>query len=381
MTHEHATPARFRLHVPDETLRDLAERLGRTRWPDEAAGSGWEYGTDLSYLKSLVDHWRSAFDWRKHESEINRFEQYKVKLGGVDVHFIHEQGRGPRPLPLLISHGWPGSVFEFHKLIPMLVDPARFGADPGDAFTVVAPSLPGYTLSFAPGRRFSDEESAALLAPLMTDILGYTRFGTHGGDRGAFVTSRIACDHPESVIGIHLTLLAVRRDFKFENPSEEERRFLDDFNRWMKEESGYMWMQGTRPQTLAYGVTDSPVGLAAWMVEKFYRWTGRPDLDSYFGRDLLLTAIMLYWVTGSIGSSFWPYYARAHGPWPIPDRVRVPMGYAELARELVRPPRSVADSVYADIRRWSRIESGHFPALEQPEALAREIREFFKPLR
>src|SRR5262249_2293051 len=156
-------------------------------------------------------------------------------------------------------------------------------------------------------------------APLMTEVLGYDRFGTHGGDRGAFVTSRVAHDHPERVAGIHLTLLAVRRGFKFENPSEDERRFLGAFDRWMKEESGYMWMQGSRPQTLAYGVTDSPVGLAAWMVEKFYRWSGQPDLDACFDRDVLLTAIMLYWVTGSIGSSFWPYYARAHGPWPIPD--------------------------------------------------------------
>src|SRR5262245_37945433 len=198
-----AAPTRFRLRVPEETLHDLGERLARTRWPDEAPDSGWQQGTDLAYLRSLVDYWRAGYDWRKHEDAINRFEQYKVKLGGIDVHFIHEPGRGPRPMPLLISHGWPGSVFEFHKLIPMLADPERFGADPADAFTVVAPSLPGYTLSFASGRRFSDEESAALLAPLMTDVLGYTRFGTHGGDRGAFVTSRLAFDHPERVAVIH----------------------------------------------------------------------------------------------------------------------------------------------------------------------------------
>jgi len=290
-------------------------------------------------------------------------------------------------MPLLLSHGWPGSVVEFRKLIPMLCDPARFGADPRDAFTVVAPSLPGYTLSFKPGqKRFGVEEMAEVFASLMTDVLGYRRFGAQGGDWGAFVTSRLGLQFAERVIGIHLNLLAVRRDPKMvASPTPEEAAFLRELVHWLKEETGYQWIQGTRPQTLAFGLTDSPAGLAAWIVEKFHAWTdndGEPE--SAVSRDDMLANITLYWVTGAIGSSFWPYHARMHGPWPIPEgsTVAVPAGYAEFPKEILRPPRSVAELVYTDIRRWTKMaKGGHFAALEQPEALAREIREFFRPLR
>jgi len=276
---------------------------------------------------------------------------------------------------------------EFHKLIPMLCDPARFGGDPADAFTVVAPSLPGYTLSFRPGqKRFGVEEIAEALASLMTDVLGFERFGAQGGDWGAFVSSRLGYEFPERMIGIHLNLLAVRRDPKMlENPSREERAYLAELGEWLKEETGYQWIQGTRPQTLAFALSDSPVGLAAWIVEKFRAWTDcGGDPESAVTRDEMLTNITLYWVTGAIGSSFWPYYARMHRPWPIPEgaTISVPTGYAEFPKEILRPSRSVAERVYTDIRRWSRMDrGGHFAALEQPEALANEIRGFFRPLR
>jgi len=380
------SPKPFRIHVSDDILSDLRERLKRTRWPDEVPGAGWACGTDLAYLKALVTYWHDHFDWRKQEVELNRFRQYVVPLAGIDLHFIHEPGHGPNPMPLLISHGWPGSVFEFHNLIPMLTDPARFGADPADSFTVVAPSLPGYTFSFKPNQqRFGVEHIAEVFAQLMTDVLGYERFAAQGGDWGSFVTSRLACDVPQRLYGIHLNLLAVRRDPDVLNsPTDEERRYLEELNHWIKEEIGYQWIQGTKPQTLSYGLTDSPVGLAAWIVEKFYTWSDcRGDLDAYLGRDTILTNIMLYWATGAIGSSFWPYYARLHGPWPIPDnrRIEVPTGYVEFPKEILRPPRSLAERVY-NIQRWTiKQRGGHFAAMEQPKMLAEEIRAFFRQFR
>jgi len=376
----------FRIHISDEILSDLRERLKRTRWPDEIPNAGWTYGTNLAYLKALVAYWRDQFDWRKQEIELNRSRQYVVQLAGIDLHFVHEPGRGPNPMPLLISHGWPGSVLEFHNLIPMLTDPERFGADPADSFTVVAPSLPGYTFSFKPHQqRFSVEQIAQVFAQLMTDVLEYRHFGAQGGDWGAFVTSRLACDIPKQLYGIHLNFLAVPRDpTGLKNPTDEERRYLEELNRFIKEEIGYQWIQGTKPQTLSYGLTDSPAGLAAWIVEKFYAWSDcRGDLDACFGRDTILTNIMLYWATGAIGSSFWPYYTRLHGPWPVTKdrRIEVPTGYVEFPKEILRPPRSVAEKVY-NIQRWSvKQRGGHFAALEQPEVLADEIRAFFRQFR
>jgi len=380
-------PTSFRLHVPEETLKDLRERLSRVRWPDEPPIEPWSTGTSVGYMRQLVDYWRDRFDWRAQEEALNRYHHFKVPLAGIDLHFIHEQGKGPNPMPLLLSHGWPGSVVEFHKILPMLTDPARFGGDPSDAFTVVAPSLPGYTMSFAPGqKRFSVEEISEVFAALMTDVLGYEKFGAQGGDWGAFVTSRLGYQFPERMIGIHINLLAVRRDPKMlTDPTPEEKVFIEQLNAFLKEETGYQWIQGTRPTTLAFGLTDSPVGLAAWIVEKFRSWTdNNGDLESALSRDEMLTNITLYWATGAIGSSFWPYYARMHGPWPIPEgaSIGVPTGYVEFPKEILRPPRSVAERSYGNIQRWTKMaKGGHFAALEQPEALAQEIRAFFRPLR
>jgi microsomal epoxide hydrolase len=379
-------PAPFELHVPDAVLADLRERLARTRWPDEPPLAPWSTGASVEYLKQLVEHWRTRFDWRREEAKLNRFRQFTVPLAGIELHFMHEPGRGPSPMPLLLSHGWPGSIIEFTELVPMLTDPARFGGDPRDAFTVVAPSLPGYTLSFKAGQaRFGVEEIAIAFRELMTDVLGYARFGAQGGDWGSFITSRLAYDNPDRLIGIHLNMLPVRRDPKMiANPTAEERRYLGELEHFLKEETGYQWIQGTKPQTLAFALTDSPAGLAAWIVEKFHRWTDHDgDPASAVPRDAMLANITLYWATAAIGSSFWPYYARMHRPWPIPEgAIRVPTGYAEFRREILLPPRSLAERVYPDLRRWTKMaRGGHFAALEQPAALAAEIREFFRPLR
>jgi microsomal epoxide hydrolase len=226
------------LEVAQQLLDDLQQRLANVRWPDEVPDNDWKYGTDLAYLKSLVDYWRDQYDWRKHEAEINSFRQYKVKLAGIDLHFIHEEGKGPAPMPLLISHGWPGSVYEFHKIMPMLTDPASNGADAADSFSVVAPSLPGYTFSFEPGQqRFSLEQIADAFDGLMTKVLGYDSYGAQGGDWGAFVTSRLGYAYPQNVVGIHLNMLAVRRDTKMlEDPTPEERQFLEELDFFLKEE-------------------------------------------------------------------------------------------------------------------------------------------------
>lgn len=380
-------PKPFIISVEDEILSDLWRRLDATRWPDEIQDSNWAFGTDLRYLKSLVHYWRTGYDWRREEAALNRFRHFTVPVDGVDLHFIHEPGEGGASFPLLLTHGWPGSIVEFHQLIPLLTHPSASGGDAQDAFTVVVPSMPGYGLSFRENqRRFGLCEIAAVFARLMTDVLGYRRFAAHGHDWGAFVSTRLGYVYPEKLAGIHITLLAVRRKrLSGRQPTDDEERFYQQLDRWLKEECGYSWIMGTKPQTLAYALTDSPVGLAAWIVEKFRAWSDcKGDLDAHFSRDVLLTNIMLYWVTGAIGSSFWPYYARLHEPWIVPpdDKVMTPMGYAEHPREILTPPRSIAELTYGNITRWTRMSSGgHFPALEAPQQLAEEIRAFFRPLR
>jgi microsomal epoxide hydrolase len=382
-----AALAPFTLEMPDEAIADLNARLDRTRFPDRTPGERWAYGTDPDWMRRAVDHWRNRFEWRAAEARLNALPQFRVALDGVDLHFIRAEGSGRDPLPLLLVHGWPGSVFEFLDIIPRLTDPARFGGDPADAVTVIAPSLPGYTLSFRPDQpRFGVEEMAATLTRLMTRVLGYERFAMQGGDWGSFVTSRIAYTHPERVVGLHLNMLPLRRDPNLvANPTPEEQEYFKDLAVFLKEETGYQWIQGTRPDTLAFGLTDSPAGLAAWIAEKFQRWSdGGGVPEGAVPLDAMLANISLYWFTGCIGASFFPYWARMHRPWPIPDGgpITVPTGYAAFPTEIVRPPRSLAERTWRDIRRWTVMErGGHFAAMEQPEALAREVLEFLRPLR
>ena len=380
-------PTPFRLHVPDSDIADLRARLARTRLPDQAPDAGWAHGTDVAYLRGLLDYWQNGFDWRAAEARLNAVPQFTVPLHGIDLHYLHVEGKGPAPMPLLLLHGWPGSVLEFLDILPRLTDPASFGGDPADAFTVIAPSLPGFGLSFRPGQpRFSVEAMADCFADLMTGVLGYPRFCVQGGDWGASIGSSLGVRHAERLIGLHLNLLMVRRDAALPpNPTEAERRYAVELAEFMKEETGYQWIQGTKPQTLAFALTDSPAGLAAWLLEKFRTWTDcGGDPQRALTRDQMLAGIALYWFTGAIGSSFWPYYARSHGPWPIPDgrTVDVPVGYAAFPREIIRPPQSIAARYYSDIRRWTEMpRGGHFAAMEQPQALAEEVRAFFRMFR
>lgn len=366
----------FRLDVPQSALDDLQARLDRVRWPDEAPAAPWRYGTSLAFMRELLAHWRQGFDWRATEAQLNAWPQFRTHIDGIELHFLHIRSARPDALPLLLSHGWPGSVLEFVKLIPLLLDAG---------FTLVVPSLPGYTLSFAEHQpRRSLPEIGAMFHTLMHDRLGYTRYGAQGGDWGSFVTAWLGAHRAPHLAGIHLNLLPLRRDAALlADPSADERRYLDELQAWLKEEAGYQAIQGTRPQTLAFALADSPTGLAAWIAEKYRAWT---DCDGDPRRaltpDEMLGNISLYWFTNCIGASFWPYYARLHGPWPIDGSIDVPTGYCEFPREILRPPREAAARVFRDIRRWSVMpRGGHFAALEQPQALAAEITAFFEGLR
>jgi pimeloyl-ACP methyl ester carboxylesterase len=383
---EKPEPKPFNITVPNDVLEDLLQRLRQTRWPDEVPGAGWQFGTSLSYMRELVDYWQDTYDWRANERLLNSFSQYQLQMDDVKLHYICQPGVGPEPLPLILIHGWPSSICEFIKILGPLTDPGRHGGDPRDAFTVVAPSLPGYGYSHETGqRRLSIEEIADLFARLMTEVLGFRRFAAQGGDWGAFVAARLAYAYPDRMAGIHLNMVplaphpADRIDL---TPGEEE--FLKASGIFLAEETGYQWIQGTKPQTLAYGLNDSPVGLAAWIAEKFYAWTDcHEGLGNILSKDDLLTNIMLYWVTRTIHSSFWLYYQLRHYPWRLGrgERIRVPTAVAAFPREILRPPREWAMRLF-NLQRWTPMRSGgHFAALEEPEAMVEDIRSFFRDWR
>ncbi len=379
----------FRVDVPEDALDDLRARLAHTRWPDEIEGAAWDYGSNLEYLQELAAYWRTQFDWRAQERLINRFDQYRTPIDGISIHFIYERGKGPNPLPLVLTHGWPGSFFEMYKLIPLLADPASHGADPADAFDVIVPSMPGYGFSDRVLQRgLTSARVAHLWAQLMTEALGYQQFVAHGGDIGAGVTSGLGRYYPDRVRGIHLTAVAD----PYLGPgapelSAAERAFVALRERWEEDEGAYSHQQGTRPQTLAYGLNDSPVGLASWIVEKFRAWSDcGGDVERRFTKDELLTNITIYWVTQTINSSIRLYYEHRHAVRPQPhaphaERISVPCGIALTTEAVDRAPREWAERTY-DVRRWTELSrGGHFLALEEPELLASELRAFFRDLR
>lgn len=380
-------PEIFRIAIPQDDLDYLQESLKRTRWPDQIPGEPWCYGTDIEYLKSLCSYWIEEYDWRKQESHINEFDQYKVGIAGIRLHYIYEIGEGENPRPLLLTHGWPDSFYGYHQLIARLTHPSRFGGRAEDSFTVVVPSIPGYGFSYEPNQsRFGLTEIAECLKTLMVDVLGFSRFFAHGYDWGAFIATRLGYVYPDHLQGIHITRLAMHREISspiLQTP--EERRFYQQVSHFLKEEAGYSDIMGTKPQTLAYALTDSPIGLAAWIIEKFRTWSDCDgNVDAHFGRDVLLTNIMMYWITGAIGSTFWPYYGRHHEPWIVPENetVNVPTAYAEFPKETFSPPRSIAQTLYGNLQRWTKMPSGgHFPALEEPDFLAKDLREFFGQLK
>jgi pimeloyl-ACP methyl ester carboxylesterase len=376
----------FAIAIPQAALDDLRDRLNRTRWPDEITGAGWSYGTNLSYLRELVEYWRTRFDWRSQEAMLNRFAQFRAEIDGIGIHFIHERGHGPAPLPLLLTHGWPDSFIRMQKIIPLLTDPARHGGDPADAFEVIVPSMPGYGFSDRPTEPgITPDRIADLFAELMTPTLGYPRFAAHGGDWGSSVTEHLAYRHAASLVGIHLTDVPYGHLFTIspEKLSEEERAYLEAGRRWQMEEGAYALIQGTRPQTLAYGLSDSPTGLAGWLVEKFRAWSDcAGDVERRFTKDELLTHITLYWLTGTINSANRLYYeTQHHRPSYGAERTEVPTGVALFPKDLVSAPRAFGERFF-NVRRWTTMpRGGHFAAWEEPELLAADLRTFFRDMR
>jgi len=378
--------APFRIEVPDAVLRDLRERIARTRWPDEISGSGWDYGTNLAYLRELLDYWRDRFDWRAQERKLNDLSQFRADVDGLDLHFVHARGGGPDPMPLLMLHGWPSTFYEMTKVLPMLADPAAHGGGPGDSFDVVVPSLPGCGFSERPREPgMHKTRMAELFSKLMTDVLGYERFAARGGDVGAGVVSLLALDHPERVIGIHVS--DVYRPYLGPGAryfTDAERAFFDEERTWTEREGAYDHLQATKPQTLGYGLNDSPAGLAAWIVEKYRSWSDcGGDVERRFTKDEILTQLTIYWVTETINSANRLYFERDRSPRRLEsgDRVNVPTAVAIFPGDIDRPPREWGERVY-DVRRWTEMpRGGHFAALEEPGLLARDIREFFRPLR
>ncbi len=380
------TPREFRIDVEQSVLDDLRYRLDNTIWPQTIPGSGWDYGTDVEWLRDLCDYWRTSYDWRVHEAALNQFPQYVVDIDGVGVHCIHVRSPEPDATPLVLTHGWPSSFFEMTKIIGPLTDPVSYGGDARDAFHVVVPSLPGYGFSSPPVERgWNAARVASAWVELMASF-GYDRFASHGGDWGSAVTTALGAGHPDRLIGIHFAMLAPPIDEAALTP--EQRVWWDNLKIYRDAEWGYVHLQRTKPMTAAIGLTDSPAGLASWILEKWWRWTDCADeqgvRDPYrrFTRDELLTMVSIYWVTRTIGSSLRMYHETFNQGSAIsqPPRIQVPTGVA-VFNEPNRPPRELVEPYY-NIQRFVTIDDGgHFPAMENPDALVSELRAFFRMVR
>jgi pimeloyl-ACP methyl ester carboxylesterase len=377
----------FQVDVSDAVLEDLQRRLAGTRWPDEIPGAGWDYGSNLAYIQELVTYWRSDFDWRAQERLINTMSHYKATVAGMGIHFIHEKGKGANPVPLVLTHGWPGTFFEMHKIIPLLTDPGNHGGDPADAFDVVVPSMPGYGFSDHTSQRGMHVLRTSDMWVELMNGLGYSRFGAHGGDWGASVTNYLGFAYPQNLVGIHTTSITRPTPYLGAGSqplSEAEKTLLAQREAWLQAEGGYSHIQGTKPQTLSYGLNDSPAGLAAWIVEKYRTWSDcNGDVESRFSKDVLLTTVMIYWVAQTINSSTRLYYETQRHPWELKqgERIATPTGVAVFPAEISRPPREWAERSF-NLQRWTEMPSGgHFAALEEPQRLVEDIRAFFRPLR
>ena len=373
----------FQIRVDDAVLEDLRRRLEQTRFPDQIEGTGWEYGMPTDYLRELVGYWRDTYDWRSEEDRLNRFDHFRTPIDGQMIHFIHARSPHPDALPLLLTHGWPGSVVEFLDVIPRLTDPESNGGRAGDAFHVIAPSLPGYGFSEPPRSPGWDVQRIAGAFVELMDRLGYTGYVAQGGDWGAQVTTRIGALDPEHCVSIHLNMAPGIPPESPEPLTDEERGDLAAMKQFAAEESGYANEQGTKPQTLGVALNDSPAGLLAWIVEKFRSWSdcdGHPE--NCFTRDQLLTNVMLYWVTQTSASSARLYWeTRNAGSTPAPPFVGVPTGVARYPREVLRWPRSWVERQF-NVVRWAVMErGGHFPAMEQPELFVGDLREHFRIVR
>ena len=376
----------FEVAVSDETLADIRRRVQDFPWHEMPEDGGWDYGTNLTYMKELCAYWLDGFDWRKQEAALNRFSHFIAPVDGIDMHFLYEKGSSAQSMPLLISHGWPGSIVEFMEIVEPLAHPERFGGDAEDAFDVIAPSLPGFGYSGSPPRPYGPRRMAAVLNGLMTDVLGYRGYLAQGGDWGGAISSWLGFDHAPACRAIHINILTMRHAAGAQ--TDEEREWEAKFERDQIMEDGYRTQQATRPQTLSYAMMDSPVGIAAWLVEKFNSWsdTEEGDIESVYSKDELLTNIMVYVTTRTFNTASWIYYGRREEGGRILSadrrRVEVPTACALFPAEMLAwPPRPYVERLY-NVQQWTEMpRGGHFAALEQPELLVDDIRRFARSLR
>jgi microsomal epoxide hydrolase len=378
----HCNP--FSVSVPQDTLDSIRTRVRDYPWHEMPDDGGWDYGTNLPYLQTLCNYWITQFDWREQEAKINRFSHYKTPIDGIDLHFIHEKGSGPNPRPLIISHGWPGSIVEFLDVIDLLAHPEKHGGSIEDSFTVIAPSLPGFGFSARPPRPWGPRKMADVFNTLMTDVLGYKQYLAQGGDWGGAISSWLGFEHP-ACAAIHINILTMRH----RDPPQgaEEIAWEKQFNKDQAIQDGYRTQQATKPQTLSYAMMDSPVGVAAWILEKMHGWSDirDDDVESVYSKDQLLTNIMVYIVTRTFNTASWIYYGRREegGRMLSVDgkRVEVPTACAVFPRELLAwPPRSYAERIY-NVTQWTEMpRGGHFAAMEEPDLLIDDIRRFSRTL-
>ena len=375
----------FKVKIPDEIIQNIDSKVKNYSWHEMPDDGGWDYGTNLDYMKEFSKYWLENYNWRETEKKINQFKNFKCNVDNIDIHFIHEKGSGKNPQPLLLSHGWPGSIIEFLHIIEKLAHPEKFGGNEEDAFDVIVPSLPGFGFSSRPARPIGPRKMSSIFNKLMTDKLGYKKYIAQGGDFGGTICTWLAYDFPKNLIGIHINILITRHP---DGPqTSEEKEWQERFRRDQRIEDGYRTQQATKPQTLSYAMMDSPVGVAAWIIEKMRGWSDlkNGDIESVYSKEILLSNIMIYLVTKTFNTASWIYYGRReeggrslpkeHLPLKVPTAIAVfPKEYLEWA------PRSYVERIY-NVRRWTKMsKGGHFAALEQPELLIKDITEFSKEL-
>ena len=375
----------FKVKIPDEVIQNINSKVKNYSWHEMPDDGGWDYGTNLDYMKEFSKYWLENYNWRETEKKINRFKNFKCNIDNIDIHFIYEKGSGKNPRPLLLSHGWPGSIIEFLHIIEKLAHPEKFGGNEEDAFDVIVPSLPGFGFSSRPARPIGPRKMSSIFNKLMTDKLGYKKYIAQGGDFGGTICTWLAYDFPKNLLGIHINILITRHP---DGPqTSEEKEWKERFRRDQRIEDGYRTQQATKPQTLSYAMMDSPVGVAAWIIEKMRGWSDlkNGDIESVYSKEILLSNIMIYLVTKTFNTASWIYYGRReeggrslpkeHLPLKVPTAIAVfPKEYLEWA------PRSYVDRIY-NVKRWTKMsKGGHFAALEQPELLIKDITEFSKEL-
>jgi len=376
----------FKINVSDKVIQEIIYKVKNYPWHEMPIDGGWKYGANLNYMKEIANYWVNKFDWKKHEDQINKFSNFTAKVNNIDIHFIHEKGSGSNPVPLLIMHGWPGSIIEFLHIIEKLAHPERFGGKEEDGFDVIVPSLPGFGFSGAPERPIGPRKIADIFNTLVTENLGYKNYIAQGGDWGATISNWLGYDHPQTCKAIHINCLTMRHP---DGPkTKEEEDWQIRFDKDQIEQDGYRNQQATKPQTLSYGMMDSPIGVAAWIIEKFYFWSDlkNNNIESVYTKDVLIANIMLYLVTRTFNTASWIYFGRREegGRFFPKDfkKIEIPTAVALFPAEMSEwPPRSYVDRLF-NIKRWTKIsKGGHFAAMEQPELFVNDIVEFVRSLR